>query len=169
MRKAALLLGTIALLLVVNVGAFLNERLLKDGQLILLELVPRDPRSLMQGDYMALRFVVTNEVSSALDSRHKSESESSAVRMVLSVDQNGVGHFARLDDGTALAAQEAFLAFRQRDSNVSLTTDAWFFEEGQATRYQPARFGGFRIGPGGRALLASMHDSDGVAIEPDGS
>src|SRR5690606_19512775 len=44
---------------VVVVHAVLGfERTLRDGQLVLLELAPVDPRSLMQGDYMALRFAV---------------------------------------------------------------------------------------------------------------
>ncbi|MFX7329222.1 GDYXXLXY domain-containing protein, partial [Acinetobacter baumannii] len=33
-----------------------KEMLLKEGQLVLLPLAPVDPRSLMQGDYMALRY-----------------------------------------------------------------------------------------------------------------
>src|SRR5690554_3642735 len=50
-----------ALCLVLAVACYLVygfERTLRDGQLVLLELAPVDPRSLMQGDYMALRFAV---------------------------------------------------------------------------------------------------------------
>ena len=170
MRRALLLLGTVAVLGVVNGGAFLNERLLRDGRLVLLELAPRDPRSIMQGDYMTLRFTVTGDVYGALadlaDGRGGTDGIGAIRRMVLAVDANGVGRFARLDDGRPLGADESWLAFRSERNRVRLASDAWFFEEGTAARYEAARYGGFRIAPDGRALLASVHDEDRVAIEP---
>ena len=50
--------------LIILLGLFNNsilqkEELLSNGQLILLELVPVDPRSLMQGDYMRLRYAIS--------------------------------------------------------------------------------------------------------------
>ena len=39
-----------------------NESVLNDGETVLLELRPVDPRSIMQGDYMALRFSLGDEV-----------------------------------------------------------------------------------------------------------
>lgn len=39
-----------------------NEGVVREGATILLHLVPVDPRSLMQGDYMALRCGIMNDV-----------------------------------------------------------------------------------------------------------
>ena len=39
-------------------------------------------------------------------------------------------------------------------------TDAWFFKEGEAQRWQAARFGEFRVLPDGRALLVGMADAN---------
>lgn len=39
-----------------------NESVLNDGEIVLLRLRPVDPRSIMQGDYMALRFSLGDEV-----------------------------------------------------------------------------------------------------------
>jgi uncharacterized membrane-anchored protein len=39
-------------------------------------------------------------------------------------------------------------------------TDAWFFREGDAERWQKARYGEFRVAPDGRALLVGMADAD---------
>ena len=39
-----------------NWSVYKKEQTLKDGQLILLQLAPVDPRSLMQGDYMRLSY-----------------------------------------------------------------------------------------------------------------
>ena len=55
--------GVAALVLVVtNVLIVQKERLLAAPQGILLELAPVDPRSLIQGDYMALRFKLARDI-----------------------------------------------------------------------------------------------------------
>ena len=43
-----------------------NESILNDGKTVLLELRPVDPRSIMQGDYMALRFSLGVQTSAFL-------------------------------------------------------------------------------------------------------
>jgi uncharacterized membrane-anchored protein len=53
--------------LIILLGLFTNsiiekETLLADGKLILLELAPADPRSLMQGDYMRLRYNIAENI-----------------------------------------------------------------------------------------------------------
>jgi uncharacterized membrane-anchored protein len=62
MRSRVILLAGILILVVVNYGIYEKERLLANGRLVLLELAPVDPRSLMQGDYLALRFRLQNDV-----------------------------------------------------------------------------------------------------------
>lgn len=37
-------------------------------------------------------------------------------------------------------------------------SDAWFFREGDAARWEKARFGEFRVLPDGKALLVGMAD-----------
>src|SRR5690606_24345673 len=53
---ASLWAGLAIVLLVVNTGIYQREQILQQGQTAVLALAPVDPRSLMQGDYMALRF-----------------------------------------------------------------------------------------------------------------
>ncbi len=53
--------------LIILLGFFTNsivkkETLLSDGKLILLELAPVDPRSLIQGDYMRLRYAISENI-----------------------------------------------------------------------------------------------------------
>ena len=56
MRKAVALIAGLAVLAFVNFGIYGRERLLTEGQVVLLRMAPVDPRSLMQGDYMRLNF-----------------------------------------------------------------------------------------------------------------
>jgi len=43
---------------------------------------------------------------------------------------------------------------------VKFATNAWFFKEGTARLYEPARYGEFRVSPSGELLLVSMRDKD---------
>ena len=59
-----------------------KEILLSEGELLLFELAPEDPRSLIQGDYMALRYAVASDWQN--DSLPKNG------YIVVSKDENGV-------------------------------------------------------------------------------
>ncbi|MEL7161197.1 MAG: GDYXXLXY domain-containing protein, partial [Bacteroidota bacterium] len=56
----ALVAGNLFLLLL-YVGYYVvqKERILDSGELVLLELAPVDPRSLLQGDYMRLNYAIS--------------------------------------------------------------------------------------------------------------
>ncbi|WP_341649050.1 GDYXXLXY domain-containing protein [Thauera humireducens] len=59
----AAILAALALVLGVALKAIHDrEQTLAHGQVVLVQLAPVDPRSLMQGDYMALRFAIDNEL-----------------------------------------------------------------------------------------------------------
>src|SRR5690606_13387429 len=61
-RNLAILAGLLVALLVVNISVLRYERILRHGDLVLLELAPLDPRSLMQGDYMRLQFAIVQKL-----------------------------------------------------------------------------------------------------------
>jgi uncharacterized membrane-anchored protein len=154
MRRLIALLAGLAILVVVNTTVWQREQLLAAGRIVLLELAPVDPRSLMQGDYMALRFKAATEAFGSLELDRPADDG----RLVLRVDERSVGTFARIDDGTALAANEVALRFRVRAGRPKLATNAFFFEEGTANRYEAARYGEFRVDPSGEAILTGLRD-----------
>ena len=55
---------------------------------------------------------------------------------------------------------EVPLRYRVRDNSVRIVTNAYFFPEGQAKRYEVARFGELRVGENGEALLVRMLGAD---------
>jgi uncharacterized membrane-anchored protein len=119
----------------------------------------------MQGDYMALRFQVGNDVYAALPKteqrpRWGHDIDAPDGYVVVAVDDQRIGTFRRIDDGQALANDEIRMRYRVRAGQVKFATNAWFFQEGHAAVYQPARFGQFRVAANGELLLASMHDQD---------
>jgi uncharacterized membrane-anchored protein len=140
---AALVLGT------VNYAIAGKESVIRDGETVYVELAPVDPRSLMQGDYMALRFRLAEELEAARDGARVGARER---RAPLDVDARRVATLAA-------GAGEAEIAFKIRQGRVWLGTNAYFFAEGSAERYARARYGVFRLRPAdGEAVLVGLAD-----------
>ena len=154
MRKSIAVAAGVLMLAAVNWTIYGRERLLDTGQVVLLELAPLDPRSLMQGDYMALRFKVAEEVFGR--GRTKEPKEAIDGRIVVRIGERGVATFVRRDAGEPLARGEARLRYRIREQQVKFATNAFFFQEGTASLYARARYGEFRVTPGGDMLLAHL-------------
>jgi uncharacterized membrane-anchored protein len=157
-RRGLLVLG---LLLCLGVPAALvvhKEGVLRDGRRVLLKLAPRDPRSLMQGDYMVLRYAVAGEV--------RGEEWGLDGRLVLTIDGDDVGALARRDDGRALAPGEVRLRYRIRKRGVRLGAESFFFQEGQAELYAQAEYGELRVAPSGEAVLVGLRDAERRPLGP---
>lgn len=145
------LLGLVLVLGSVAVAIYGKERVIRDGETVYLELAPVDPRSLMQGDYMALRF----RLADAIESWRSQDGHSRLRDAPLRVDDRGVATLAEDDSGPLR------IAFGIRGGRVWLGTNAYFFSEGDAGRYVGARYGEFRIDPSsGEAVLVGLRDED---------
>ena len=158
MRKLVVLLTGIAVLALVNYFIYEKEQLLASGRVVFLELVPVDPRSMMQGEYMALRFTLQNDVSHSGKMRDG--------HIVVAIDSRGVGAFRRVDDGTPLAADELRIFYRVRAGQVKLGTNAFFFQEGDERYYRGARYGEARVDTAGQILLTGLRDQNVQKLGP---
>ena len=161
MRKAIVILAGLAILALANYSIYSRERLLTEGNLVLLQLAPVDPRSLMQGDYMALRMQVANDLRSRVPKESLRDGYA-----VLTVDERRIGTFARVDTGTPLAANEARMRYRVRNDQVKFATNAFFFQEGDANLYAKARYGVFRVGGDGESILTGLRDEQLSKLGP---
>ena len=155
--------GLLLVLIVPNMAIVQKERLLKDGTIVLLELAPVDPRSLIQGDYMRLDYAVARGLSGP---RTRPGVEPAAPRVprdghiVVRLDARGVASFVRWhDEGTPLAEGEHLLRYRRRGNTIRVGTDAFYFQEGHAQRYEAARYGELRVDESGGSVLVGLRDS----------
>lgn len=148
--RGLLLFGALLVFGGVNWQIAGKERLRASGKTMYLELAPVDPRSLMQGDYMALNFAVARAISAPEDS--------GSHVAILQLDERRIGTYARLDDGRPLKSDEQRLRFRVRNGSVWLGTNAFFIHEGDADRYARARYGEFRVNEDGDAMLVDLRD-----------
>ena len=69
MRKRVLWVVLGMILVVANFSIAGKERVLREGQTVLLQLAPLDPRSLIQGDFMALRHQALGRQNLQVDER----------------------------------------------------------------------------------------------------
>ena len=177
------LLGLALILGVMTMNIIKYENHLATGETVLLELAPVDPRSLMQGDYMALSYALERDMFAALrpekpqDDLDNSENlenlqpdfqpyQPSQGYVIVKLDANHVGHFVRLADSSNrndinnLAANERAIYYRVRNGSVQLATNAFFFQEGHAKAFEAAKYGLFRINDKGEPLLSEMVDDN---------
>jgi uncharacterized membrane-anchored protein len=172
--------GLLAALVVANRGIVHHERTLADGRVLLLALEPVDPRAMLQGDYMALRFAAADDIRDA----HRPPCEhapgtAGALKCmeggvardgfeprirndgyaVFARDTDNVGRFLRVQPAAhPVADGEVAVRYRERGWELRIASNAWFFPEGQAARYQPARYGELRVDAKGTALIAGLRD-----------
>jgi uncharacterized membrane-anchored protein len=153
-----ILLGAAIVLAAINVSIAGKESVKRNGEIVYLDLAPRDPRSLMQGDYMALRFRLAQEIETSLHS-------GAAVNPVTSDGESGFANIALDEKRVASLAKPGAPAtlrirYRLRKGAVWLGTNAFFFEEGTDRRYASARYGEFRLDTAsGEAVLVGLRDA----------
>lgn len=154
----------IAANLIILLGLFNNsvvkkEKLLSEGKLILLELAPVDPRSLMQGDYMRLSYDISRNV--AVDSISKRGF------CVVKLEENGIAEKVRIqDERTPLNDQEYLIEYTSKGwQGLNIGAESFFFQEGEAEKYDRAKYGGLKVDDRGNSILIGLFDEDRKRIE----
>lgn len=165
MSSKVAFVSLIIVLALVNWSVYEKEKHLASGRIVYLDLAPVDPRSLMQGDYMALRFKLADEMLKALPKEKKLKRWQHGViandgYVVVTLDEKKVGSFKYFYEGQALSHDEMSLRYRVRGGNVKFATNGFFFQEGHGAYYESARYGQFRVDDEGELLLAGMYDKD---------
>lgn len=171
MRKNIALISLIFTLALVNASIVSKEKHLAEGTVVYLELVPVDPRSLMQGDYMALRFRLADEIYNALPkskgtARWRRDINTGDGDVIVSLDEKNIAAFRQIHTGQTLRKNEILMHYRVRAGVVKFASNAFFFQEGHEKYYEAARFGQFRVDGAGELLLEAMYDENLNKLEP---
>jgi uncharacterized membrane-anchored protein len=154
-RLIILAVTVIIILGLINFEIMKKEAILTNGVTVLLRIAPRDPRSLLQGDYMALRYAMAGQV--ATDAQVANITDG---LIVIELAESGEASFVAIYDGQPVTDSQTLLKFRRRGESVRLASDAFFFEEGQWETYQPARFGELRVSSDGEAVLIGLRNHE---------
>jgi len=154
LTRTITVLGATLVLVAVNHSIRAKERIISAGEVIYLALAPVDPRSLMQGDYMALRFQLADQLDGeGVENR-------SNLRAPIVLDERHVATLAKQGVTT-----DRFIRYRLRHGRAWLGTNAYFFEEGSAARFANGRFAEFRLDlESGEAVLVGLRDAELKAL-----
>lgn len=175
----------VASLATANTLIYQKESVLRSGKSVVLELMPVDPRSLMQGDYMALRFHVQQQVQDIL--RDMPTEQSMAIHkagqtlIMLTPNEDGVfglraiqvpdaqaeryfARDARYENKDNWPDEAVVMRVKSTGGAWSLGTDAWFFPEGRAYDFDQARYGLFKVNARGVSVLTEMLNDNLQAI-----
>lgn len=143
--SAALIVGYVAF------AAHGKESIRRDGKLIFLPLAPVDPRSLMQGDYMELRYEFSQR-SADIPPRGV---------FVLGTDQRNVARVTRVaQEPTKLLPGEVCLRYFKHDDEPKVGAESFFFQEGKGQAFAKARFAAVRVASNCDKLLIELRDVD---------
>lgn len=140
-----------------------RQQVVDNGQPILLKLRPVDPRSLMQGDYMVLRYSaeVFPDAAQATNLPKRGA-------FIVKLDPDNVATYSRLDDGGPLTPAEVRLKYKLLDQygSIRLGAESFFFEEGQASVYGGADYGVLHVDTAGNSVLVGLADEHRALIRP---
>jgi hypothetical protein len=155
LRLAGIAATLVLTLAVANVGIWQKEDVIRHGKPVFVELAPVDPRSLMQGDYMALDFRVPR------DGFFESTLSWQRPVALAEIDSSGVARLVRIEGpGAVPGPNELRIELTPKRGRWTVVTDAYFFREGEGERFAQAKYGEFRVLPDGKALLVGLASAD---------
>ena len=168
-RKTIAVIALILVLVGINLSIIKKEKHIAFGEIAYLQLRPVDPRSLMQGDYMALRFSMADRIKENLPKntegktwRERRKVKGQDGHVIVTLDEKRIATFKAIykedSEHTELAKNELKMQYRIRNGRVKFATDAYFFQEGTAKTFEQAKFGQFRVNREGGLLLTDMYD-----------
>jgi uncharacterized membrane-anchored protein len=159
MKSSVLIVTTLLVLGTLNWLIIGKELILRSGRTVLCELAPRDPRSIMQGDYMVLRYAI------ALDAASHVPKGTSDGNLILTLDEHDVATFQRVDNDTPLASTEVRVRFRSRTGffgggSIQIGAESYFFQEGRAEHFNEARYGELKVASSGECILVGLRNAE---------
>lgn len=135
-----------------------SEWTLAHGQTIKLELAPRDPRSLLQGDYVELRYAISSPDALA-EGLARSYRYKEKVSVVLYPAPSGVYEYRRLyAKGEPLQPGEVVINGKWNGYNgLVYGIESYFVPEGTGLEVErTAKFAEVKVAAGGDALLVRL-------------
>ena len=143
-----ILLQFVLLIFIVNS----QENLLKVGRSIYLKLVPIDPRSLMQGDYVILNYNI-----SRVDIEGK---DYSTVKIVLKLSESGYYIYShQYVKGEELNSDEIMIKGQKIGNRINYGIESYFVEEGTGLEVEGrAKYALVKITKDGTAKLIQLSD-----------
>ena len=167
---------TAALALVyVNLNALQSRQIKLRGDVLFLELAPVDPLSLVQGQYMRLRFAIEKRYDATPEDQDVIQNGHGNVLAVISLDNKRIGTLTGLlamnqqqqhGDGTLKLHVHARQTESEGSYVVRIEQNSFLFQENTEDRYAEAKYGMFRVEEDGRYILVDLTDEHLRPLSP---
>jgi uncharacterized membrane-anchored protein len=162
MKKALFILLSLTVLAILNYGIYEKEQLKAHGETVYLKIAPVDPRSLMQGDYMQLRYAIEDDLLRMPADGHKERGY-----VVIAIDDKHKASFVRFYSGEPLQPGEKLLHYHRNNyGSVRIVPDSFMFQEGQSEFYRVAKYGKFKFDKKGDHILVGLADENLQDLKP---
>lgn len=163
MKKITKFIIVINLLLLAGYFIFAvnqKENIIKQGELILLRLAPVDPRSLMQGDYMILDYEISQNVPQNAPQKGY---------VIVKTDSTGDYKAIKFQNYIPEIIADGYPIEYTRIDNwrnsIKIGAESYFFEEGEASKFEKAIYGGLRVDKHGNSILVGLYDENRNLIQ----
>jgi uncharacterized membrane-anchored protein len=159
-------INAVALLAYFNYSIAQKNKVVNSAKLVLLQLAPVDPRSLMQGDYMQLRYAITQDTNlqkyfGTTETNKYQNSFAKRGFIVVILDSNNVATFKRFAAAaTPLNNGEVAIKYTAPNGSwdIKLGAESYFFEEGKSEKYAKARYGALKVDTKGNSVLIGLYN-----------
>lgn len=154
-KKIILAINLLLVLVFFVLSVLSKEATLANSRQILVQLAPVDPRSLMQGDYMALNYSITGRIW-----------DNGGKYVVVKVDDDNVATFVRQQNDKTLNDGELLIRWTtNKRGRKSIGADNYFFQEGTGDKYAVAHYGLLRVDSDGNCVLVGLCDREKQLIK----
>ncbi|MFK2826091.1 GDYXXLXY domain-containing protein [Bacillus sp. B190/17] len=162
-KPAAVLL--VLQLVFIGFTAWQKEQLLKNGELIALQLEPLDPRSLLQGDYVQLNYAVhtayQNEQQNGrfIEGKIHVQLEQTAEQVPYHGKYVAVYkpvHFTKADQPAVVNEKTVTIQGKARYGNINLGIEHFFIPENTGVKWEDKNIALVRVAENGDALLETL-------------
>ncbi len=173
-----LVLTAVLALVYVNLNTWQSQQIKLRGEILFLELAPVDPLSLVQGQYMRLRFAIEKRYDSTPEDQEVIQNGHGNVLAVISLDDKRIGTLTGLlapnrrqqqqhgDDTLELQVHTRLFDFDTGSYWIHIKQNSFLFQENTEDRYAEAKYGMFRVEEDGRYILVDLADEHLRPLSP---
>jgi uncharacterized membrane-anchored protein len=171
-----LVLTAVLALVYVNLNAWQSQQIKLSGDVLFLELAPVDPLSLVQGQYMRLRFEIEKEYNATSEDQQVIQNGHGDVLAMISLDAKQIGTLTGLlspkqwqqhGDGSLVQLQvHAQHTDSEGSYDIRIQQNSFLFQESTEDRYTRAKYGMFRVHKDGRYVLVDLADEQLRPLTP---
>lgn len=158
----------LVLIIAAIILTYKSEQIISNGQDIYLKLAPRDPRSIMQGDYMSLNMDINNQIREYIVNEtygshdHWTDDQIEVLcksqYVVITTDSCNV---VRLQDAIHPKYEnEMIIKLKHEGTYPIVPIKSFFFEEGSEKKYSAAKYAHVKVDLLGYLKVIALADEN---------